>query len=98
VVGSWQGGFQGDVTVKNTGTATVSSWTLKWTFPSGQTVTQMWNGSYTQSGSGVTVSGVAWNSTIAPNATANVGFIGTWTGSNAAPTAFTLNGAACTIG
>jgi beta-glucosidase len=97
VTSQWQGGFQGDVTVRNTGSSTVT-WALGWSFPSGQTVTQLWNGAYTQSGSAVTVRGASWNATIAPNGTASFGFIASWTSANAVPTAFTLNGSPCSVG
>ncbi|MFI1990726.1 endo-1,4-beta-xylanase [Actinoplanes sp. NPDC020271] len=97
VTGSWAGGFQGEVTISNSGTAVVSGWKLGWQFTAGQTVAQLWNGSVTQSGSAVTVTNAAWNGTIAPGGSASAGFLGSWTGSNPAPTAFTVNGAACTV-
>jgi len=40
VVSQWSNGFQGDVKITNQGPA-VAGWTLIWTFPSGQTVTQL---------------------------------------------------------
>jgi len=94
----WQGGFTGSVTIANTGTAAISSWSLVWTFPSGQTVSQGWNGTYSQSGTTVTVRNVSYNGSIAPGQSTQTGFNGTWTGSNPAPSAFTLNGTACTLG
>ena len=96
LVGQWQDGFQGEVTVTNTGGSAVNGWTLTWTFPNGQTVTQLWNGSFTQSGATVSVTNLSWNSTIASGASQTVGFLGKWSGSNASPTGFTLNGSACT--
>ncbi|MEV0651181.1 endo-1,4-beta-xylanase [Phytomonospora sp. NPDC050363] len=94
----WQGGFTGAVTVANTGTASITAWSLVWTFPSGQSVSQGWNGTYTQSGTTVTVRNVAYNGTIAPGQSTQIGFNGTWTGVNTAPNAFTLNGTSCTVG
>ncbi|WP_432897132.1 cellulose binding domain-containing protein [Micromonospora matsumotoense] len=47
VSSSWQGGFRANVTVTNLGDA-VNGWRLTWSYPAGQTVTQLWNGSYTQ--------------------------------------------------
>ncbi len=41
---------------------------------------------------------VAYNATIAPNASVGVGFQATHTGNTAVPTAFTLNGVVCTVG
>jgi len=51
---TWQGGFQGLVTI-TAGTSGTSSWTLKWTLASGQTITQLWNGTLTVAGTAVTV-------------------------------------------
>ncbi|ONK15642.1 cellulose-binding domain-containing protein [Streptomyces sp. MP131-18] len=98
VAGQWDGGFQGEVTVTNTGTRPLSDWRLSWTFPSGQRVGQMWNGSFTQSGDEVTATPAAWNATLPPGSAATLGFIGSWTGSNEAPRAFAVNGAACAGG
>ena len=88
VVNSWQGGFQVTVTVQN-GSAARSSWKVSWTFPSGQTITQLWNGTYTQSGSSVTVSNAGYNGTLGANASTTFGFTGTWTSSNTSPTSLT---------
>jgi endoglucanase len=73
-ISTWQGGFQGQVTVK-AGAAGTSSWTVKWTLPSGQTITQLWSGTLTTSGSAVTVKSLSYNGTLAPNATAIFGFL-----------------------
>jgi cellulase/cellobiase CelA1 len=87
VVGTWTGGYQAQVVVKNTGSATLNSWQLKWTFPSGQTITNLWNGTDTQSGANVTVNNASYDGTLAPGATATVGF--TANGTSAAPTGLT---------
>jgi lysophospholipase L1-like esterase len=84
-VGQWQGGFQGEVTVKNTGSAAMSAWTTKWTFANGQQITQIWGGTLSASGSAVTVSNTGWNGSLAPGASATFGFLASWTGANTAP-------------
>ncbi len=64
----------------------------------GQQVRDLWNGTFTQSGALVTVTNASWNGTLAANGgSAEVGFNGSWSGSNPKPTAFTLNGAACAV-
>ncbi|GAA4719633.1 non-reducing end alpha-L-arabinofuranosidase family hydrolase [Phytohabitans rumicis] len=93
----WQGGFGANVAITNLGDA-VTSWRLVWSFGAGQTVTQMWNATPTQSGAQVTAVNMSYNGSIATNATVSFGFNGAWTGSNPVPTAFTLNGTACTGG
>jgi mannan endo-1,4-beta-mannosidase len=95
VTSQWQSGFQGDVVVKNTGSAAVNGWTVKWTFANGQAVTQMWNATASQSGSQVSAVNAAYNPAIPAGGSVGFGFTGTWTGSNTAPAAFTLNGASC---
>ena len=91
----WAGGFVAGVTIANTGTSPISGWTLKFTFPGDQKITNAWNGSQTQSGENVTITNASYNGTIAPGGNASLGFQGTWANSDAVPTAFTVNGTAC---
>jgi len=97
ITNQWAGGFGANVTITNTGSATINGWNLAWTFANGQTITQLWNGSATQSGSQVSVTNASYNGTIAAGSNTSFGFNGSWNGSNAAPTSFTLNGNACTV-
>ncbi|MCY1139308.1 endo-1,4-beta-xylanase [Actinoplanes sp. Pm04-4] len=97
VTGSWQGGFQADVRVTNTGTTAWTSWTLGWQFPAGQQISQLWNGGVAQSGATVTVANASWNGTVAPGASASFGFLGSWTGTNPSPAGYSLRGTACTV-
>ena len=93
----WNTGFTGNVTVKNTGTTTINSWSLVWTFTGGQQVTQVWSARGGQTGTTVTITNESWNGAIAAGASVNFGFNASHTGTNPRPTAFTLNGTACTI-
>jgi hypothetical protein len=97
VSSQWQGGFSGSLSIGNTGTTTLSNWTLAWTFANGQTVTQLWNGNESQSGSQVTVTSLSYNASLpAGSAYTGVGFNASWNNAtNAVPTSFTLNGTAC---
>ncbi|WP_436848531.1 cellulase family glycosylhydrolase [Streptomyces asoensis] len=95
VVGEWPGGFQGDITLRNTGTSAISGWKLAFAFADGQTVTNMWGGTATQSGASVSVVPASYTSTVPAGGSVTVGFIGSKGAANAAPTAFTLNGGAC---
>ncbi|GAA3145500.1 cellulase family glycosylhydrolase [Streptomyces rameus] len=96
VTGQWADGFQGSVKITNN-RAALSSWSLAFDFPGGQKVTQGWNGTWTQSGTTVTVSSESWNGTLGTGASVSAGFLASWSGSNAAPTAFRLNGTACNV-
>jgi pectin methylesterase-like acyl-CoA thioesterase len=95
IASQWQGGFGANVTITNLGDA-LTSWTLQWSFPAGQTVTQAWNATVAQSGAQVTATNVGYNGALATNASTAFGFNGSWTSSNPVPTAFTLNGTTCT--
>ncbi|MBO3083797.1 endo-1,4-beta-xylanase [Cellulomonas fengjieae] len=97
-VNQWNTGFTANVTVKNTSTAPINGWTLTFSFPSGQTVTQAWSSVTTQSGSAVTVRNAPWNGSIPAGGSQQFGFNGAHSGTNAAPTAFALNGTACSAG
>ncbi|CAL9636607.1 cellulase family glycosylhydrolase [Streptomyces lavenduligriseus] len=96
VTSQWQGGFQAGVKITNLGDP-VTGWTLKFTLPdSGQKLVQGWNATWSQSGSTVSAAGIDWNRTLATGASTDLGFVGSFTGSNPKPSAFTLNGVACT--
>ncbi|MFG1749525.1 cellulose binding domain-containing protein [Streptosporangium sandarakinum] len=81
----WAGGFQGEVTVRNTGTAAIRSWTVRWTFADGQRITQVWNGESSAGGSAVTVRNLSWNGSLAAGASTTFGFLASWNGVNTAP-------------
>jgi len=95
VTNQWNDGFGANVVLTNLGDD-VNGWTVGWTFPSGQKVTNLWNGTLTQSGSTVSVKDAGWNASVRKGGTASFGFNGTWSGANAVPTQFTVNGTACT--
>jgi len=91
----WTGGFVASVTISNPGSSPVNGWTLAFTFPGDQKITDAWNGVVTQSGASVSITGESYNATIAAAGSTSLGFQGTWTASDAVPTSFTLNGTPC---
>ena len=93
----WGNGATVSVTVKNNGSSQINGWTLAWNFPGNQTITNMWNGTYTQSDASVTVKNLSYNNIIPAKGSISFGFNITYSGNNAKPTAFTLNGTACQI-
>jgi beta-xylosidase len=95
VTSQWQGGFGASVTIDNLGDP-ISGWRLDWSYPAGQTITQLWSGSVSQSGAQVSVTNAAYNASLPTGGSAGFGFNATFGASNPAPTAFTLNGVACT--
>jgi len=96
VSNQWNTGFQVGITLTNTGTTQISSWQLQWAFANGQTISQLWNGTVAQSGANVTVNSLSYNGTIPAGGNYNaMGFTGNWSGANAAPTSFSINGTHC---
>jgi hypothetical protein len=98
VTNQWSGGFGTSITITNTGSTAINGWTLIFSFSAGQQVTQGWNGTFSQSGSQVTITNLSYNGSIAPGASVSLGFNGSWTTSNPNPTSFTLNGQPTTLG
>jgi cellulase/cellobiase CelA1 len=96
-VNQWSGGFTANLTVTNTSSSALNGWTLKFSFPGSQQMTQGWNGVFSQSGNQVTITNASWNAALPANGSVNPGFNGSWSGSNPAPTSFTLNGASCSL-
>ena len=94
VTNQWPGGFGANVDITNLGDP-LTSWTLTWTYGAGQTITQLWNGTHTQSGSQVSVRNASYNGSVPTNGTASFGFNGSWNSSNPVPTNFAVNGVAC---
>jgi O-glycosyl hydrolase len=92
----WAGGFVAGIAMTNTGTSPWTSWTLTFTFPGDQKITNAWNGTITQSGENVTITNAPYNGTVAPGTSVSLGFQGTWTTSDAPPTSFAVNGTTCT--
>jgi len=60
---SWSGGFQGLVTV-TAGSSPLTSWTVTWSLAGGQSITQLWNGALSTSGSAVTVTNASYNGAL----------------------------------
>ncbi|MHC5703987.1 glycosyl hydrolase family 18 protein [Streptomyces tirandamycinicus] len=91
-VQDWGTGFEGKWTVKNTGTTSISSWTVEWDFPAGTSVTSAWDADVTSSGTHWTARNKSWNGTLAPGASVSFGFNGAGAGS---PSGCRVNGGSC---
>ncbi|WP_080640887.1 cellulose binding domain-containing protein [Salinispora oceanensis] len=86
IIESWPGGFKGEVKIKNNTSTSWTGWRVEWTWPSGQKLTEVWNGSLSSSGASVTVTNMSYNGTLAPDGTTTFGFLADITGTNPAPT------------
>ena len=93
---AWNTGLTASLTITNTGATPVNGWALRFTLAPGQTITNGWNATYSPPTGTVTATNAPYNPAIAPGATASIGYQATHTGNPATPTAFALNGTACT--
>ncbi|MFJ6727021.1 glycoside hydrolase family 6 protein [Streptomyces sp. NPDC091281] len=96
VQNDWGSGFTTDVTVTNN-SAAKSSWSVKWTYAGNQRVTNGWNAKITQAGADVTAANESYNGTLPTGGSVRFGFQGSYSGTNAVPAAFTLDGVPCTV-
>ena len=93
----WGNGYVASVDITNTGTNPIDTWTLAFNWPTGwQQMSGGWNGTWSQTGNAVRVSNADFNKTLAPGASANLGFVASYQGPNVLPALFTLNGKLCT--
>ncbi len=92
----WSSGFTAEVALTNLGAAR-TGWAVTFSFGGDQRITNGWNASVTQSGAQVTARNADWNGTLAAGATATFGVQGTYSGTNAPPTDFRLDGTPCTV-
>ncbi|MDH6213248.1 cellulose binding domain-containing protein [Streptomyces pseudovenezuelae] len=97
ITSQWSGGFQADVQLGNTGNSTWNGWSLAWSFPDGQTISQMWNADHTQSGATATAKNVGWNGTVTAGSSVAFGFTASWSGANGKPTAYRFGDQSCTV-
>ena len=72
---SWTGGFQATVTV-TAGSSAITGWTVNWTWPSGQSITNFWNAAITTSGSSVSAANMSYNGALAGGANTTFGLQG----------------------
>jgi dienelactone hydrolase len=79
-VGSWPGGFQGEVTV-TAGASATNGWTVHGSLASGQSITQVWNGILKTDGSSVSVTNAAYNGSLPARGSTTFGFLGGGTAS-----------------
>jgi endoglucanase len=92
----WGSGFGANVTVANVGSSVVNGWTLTYTYAGNQTLQNGWSGTWSQSGKKVTVTNMSWNATVPAGGSVSTGANFSYSGGNAKPTDFAVNGATCT--
>lgn len=93
VANNWGSGAQISVAATNNGAA-VNAWEVCWTYAGNETISNLWDGTFTATGQNICVKNAGYNGNLATNGTARFGFNINNPGAQV-PTAFTLNGAAC---
>jgi len=91
----WSNGFTADLRLTNNGTAALTAWQLTFRVGSTVSVSNGWNGTWSQSGTRVTVSNTSWNGGLPNGGTVSTGFQAGFTGSPGTPSDFALNGTPC---
>src|SRR6266700_2823218 len=90
----WGTGFSIAINITNNGPA-ITSWTLGYAYTGNQKIASGWSGNWSQSGENITVTNASWNGSLATGGSAQIGANFSYTGTNTAPAAFTLNGNTC---
>ncbi|WP_051967352.1 glycoside hydrolase family 48 protein [Kitasatospora mediocidica] len=91
----WGSGFTANLTISDTGSTPVNGWTLSYAYSGNQTLSNGWNGNWTQTGTTVTVTNPGYATTINPGSTYTTSANFSYSGTNTTPTTFTLNGTTC---
>jgi len=90
VMSDWGAGYCASVTLTNGSSAAVTTWHLALN-GNGSTISQLWNGTYTQNGTLVAVDPLAYDAALPPRRKGSFGFCGTGTG-RATLASLTLDG------
>ena len=79
------------MTIANTGTTTINSWSLTFTWPGDEKITANFNGGFSQTGANATLAApnASYNGTIAPGGSIRETLSGASVSNHANPTSFT---------
>ncbi len=91
VTSQWSTGFTVSMTITN-GSSAVTAWTVQYTYPGNQQLTDGWSGTWSQSGETVTVTNASWNGSLAAGGSTTIGANFSYSGSNTAPVTITCTG------
>jgi endo-1,4-beta-xylanase len=87
----WQGGYVVQpVTVTNSGSSSISGWTVTFTLPAGHQVVGSWNAQFSPSGQTITATNMSYNGNLSPSGSTSFGFqISRPNGDTQTPSGFT---------
>ncbi|MCB5178580.1 glycoside hydrolase family 18 protein [Streptomyces antimicrobicus] len=95
---SWSTGYTGQYVITNNSGQALDDWTLEFDLPAGTTLSSLWNGEKTVSGSHVTVRPPSWASGgLAAGASTTVGFVTAAQGTAGNPTGCLINKVKCSV-
>jgi hypothetical protein len=95
LVSAWNGGFQANIVVANTGSTPISNWVLQFNFAA--TITSIWNGTVaSHAGMKYVINNAGYDSTIAPGQSVTIGLNASEAGTPTSPTSYLLNGSPVT--
>ncbi|ONI80738.1 endoglucanase [Saccharothrix sp. ALI-22-I] len=93
VVSQWTGGYTGEIVITNRGQS-INGWTLTFSAP-GVSVTNGWNGTWTDTGDTVRVANASWNGTLPTGGQTTIGYNASYNGTTPPFTSPALNGTVC---
>ncbi|MFE9751049.1 glycoside hydrolase family 6 protein [Saccharothrix saharensis] len=93
VVSRWNGGYTGEIVITNRGPL-LNGWTLTFSAP-GVSVTQGWNGTWTDTGDVVRVTNTSWNGSLPTGGQTTIGYNAGYNGTAPPFSSPALNGTAC---
>jgi cellulose 1,4-beta-cellobiosidase len=85
----WGSGFTASLNITDNGTAAITGWTVTYSYTGNQTLSNGWNGTWSQSGQTVTVTNASYNGSLAAGASTTAGANFNYSGTNAAPASVT---------
>ncbi|MFJ5778983.1 cellulase family glycosylhydrolase [Streptomyces sp. NPDC093094] len=91
---AWNGGFNADVTIHNTGEQDLKGWKLGFAFPGDQQINSAWNAKVSRNGRQVTAADEPWTQDIPVRGSVSFGLNAS--GPGAVPSEFSLDGVPCT--
>jgi hypothetical protein len=91
VTSSWSGGYQLQLTVRNTGTAPISGWTASFMFgDTAENIASSWNATAAQTGTQVSAANASYNGSVAAGSQTTFGMV--VNGSNSSLSALSCSG------
>jgi cellulase/cellobiase CelA1 len=85
VTNSWSGGFQLGFTVENSGPAPTTGWSVGYSWPGSQTISQIGNATATQTGTAVSAANLGYDGALPPGGSTSFGLLGSGTAPSSLP-------------